>query len=118
MGLLKEGVYDFIVKNENTKDRIWNALQHLNEKIELVDEIERLREEVDIRYDFSNIKGNSKELKKALKLAEKAAKANLNVYISGEIGVGKGQIAKAIHYNSSLRKSPFMAVNLAAIPPK
>jgi DNA-binding NtrC family response regulator len=116
MGLLKEGVYDFIVKNENTKDRIWNALQHLNEKIELVDEIERLREEVNIRYDFSNIKGNSKELKKALKLAKKAAKANLNVYISGEIGVGKGQIAKAIHYNSSLRKSPFMAVNLAAIP--
>ena len=116
VGLLKEGVYDYIVKNENTKDRIWNALQHVKEKIELTGEIERLREEVNVKYDFSNIKGNSDELKKVLKLVEKAAKTNIIVSISGETGTGKEQIAKAIHYNSSLRKRPFVAVNMAAIP--
>jgi two-component system response regulator AtoC len=51
VGLLKEGVYDYLVKNENTKDRIWNALQHVKEKIELTDEIERLREEVSTLFD-------------------------------------------------------------------
>ena len=51
-----------------------------------------------------------------LKLVEKAAKTNIIVSISGETGTGKEQIAKAIHYNSSLRKRPFVAVNMAAIP--
>ena len=116
VGLLKEGIYDYIVKNENTKDRIWNALQHVKEKIELTDEIERLREEVNTKYDFSNIKGNSEEIKKVLKLVEKATKTNIIVSISGDTGTGKEQVAKAIHYNSNLRKRPFVAVNMAAIP--
>lgn len=116
VGLLKEGIYDYIVKNENTKDRIWNALQHVKEKMELTDEIERLREEVNTKYDFSNIKGNSEEIKKVLKLVEKATKTNIIVSISGDTGTGKEQVAKAIHYNSNLRKRPFVAVNMAAIP--
>lgn len=114
--LLKEGAYDYIVKNENTKDRIWNVVNHIRDRMRLENEIERLREEVNVKYDFSNIKGNSPVLNKVFKLVEKAAQTNIVVSVTGETGTGKEQIAKAIHYNSPMRKKPFVAVNMAAIP--
>lgn len=47
---------------------------------------------------------------------EKALKTNITVSITGETGTGKELVAKAIHYNSSRKKKPMVAVNIAAIP--
>ncbi len=116
VSLLREGAYDYIVKDENTKDRLWNMVNRIQNRSELVHEVERLREEVSAKYDFSSIKGNSDVLKKVFKLVEKSIQTNITVSITGETGTGKEQIAKAIHYNSSARKKPFVAVNMAAIP--
>ncbi len=116
VNLLKEGAYDYIVKDEDTKDRIWNAINHIRENRKLQDEIERLREEVNLKYDFSNIRGNSPALKRVFKLLEKAASTNITVSVTGETGTGKELVAKAIHYNSARKRKPFVAVNIAAIP--
>jgi two-component system response regulator AtoC len=115
--LLKKGAYEYIVKDEDTKERIWNTLQHLRENHELKKELEELKEEVARKYDFSNmIIGNSFNLKKVFGLMEKATKANITVSITGETGTGKELVAKSIHYNSSRKSKPFVAVNIAAIP--
>ncbi|GCD78210.1 acetoacetate metabolism regulatory protein AtoC [Thermaurantimonas aggregans] len=114
--LLKEGAYDYIVKDKDTKERIWNVVKHIRENAKLKDEIDRLREEVNQKYDFSNIKGNSPAIKRVFKLIEKASQSNITVSICGETGTGKELVAKAIHYNSARRKKPFVAVNIAAIP--
>lgn len=116
VNLLKEGAYDYIVKDKDTKDRIWNAIMHIRENVKLKDELDRLREEVNQKYDFSNIKGNSPAIKHVFKLIEKASQSNITVSIYGETGTGKELVAKAIHYNSARRKKPFVAVNIAAIP--
>jgi DNA-binding NtrC family response regulator len=116
VNLLREGAYDYIVKDENTRERLWNTVNHIRENVRLKDEIDRLREEVNIKYDFSSIKGNSEVLKKVFRLIEKAVMTNITVSIYGETGTGKEQVAKAIHYNSTYRKKPFVAVNMAAIP--
>ena len=116
VSLLREGAYDYIVKDENTKDRLWNMVNRIQNRSELVHEVERLREEVTAKYDFSSIKGNSDVLKKVFRLIEKSIQTNITVSITGETGTGKEQVAKAIHYNSSARKRPFVAVNMAAIP--
>lgn len=116
VNLLKEGAYDYIVKDENAKERMWNACNHVRENARLRSEIDKLREEVNLKYDFSNIKGNSTALKKVFKLIEKAALTNITVSITGETGTGKELVAKAIHYNSKFRKKPLVAVNIAAIP--
>ena len=60
--------------------------------------------------------GNSKEFKSIFHLLEKASKSSINVSITGETGTGKEMIAKAIHFNSDRKNSPFVAVNVAAIP--
>lgn len=116
VALLKEGAYDYIVKDENAKERMWNAANNIRENARLRDEIDKLREEVNSKYDFSNIKGNSAAIKSIFKLIEKAAQTNITVSVTGETGTGKELVAKAIHYNSKVRKKPLVAVNIAAIP--
>ncbi len=114
--LLREGAYDYIVKDENAKDRMWKATNNIRENTELRQELDRLREEVTSKYDFSNIKGNSPAIKRVFKLIEKAARTNITVSITGETGTGKELVAKAIHYNSINNNKPLIAVNIAAIP--
>ena len=117
LDLLKKGAYDYIVKDDDAKDRIWNTLQHLRETLALKKELEGLKEEVARKYDFSKlIIGNSFNLRKVFTLMEKATHANITVSVAGETGTGKELVAKSIHYNSARKARPFVAVNVAAIP--
>jgi len=115
--LVKIGAYDYIVKDDNAKDRLWNALTKVRETIQLREKIDRLRQEVQEKYDFENIiKGSRQALQRVFSLMEKAVKTTITVSIHGETGTGKELVAKAIHYNSDRKNQPFVAVNVAAIP--
>ena len=117
ISLLKNGAFDYIVKDDDTKDRIWNSLMHLSEINGLKKEVEHLKEQVGKKYDFSKfLLGKSESIEKVFGLIEKASKNNITVSITGETGTGKEMVAKAIHYNSDRHKKPFVAVNVAAIP--
>lgn len=117
INLLKNGAFDYIVKDDDTKDRLWNAILHLKEIAGLKKEVEDLRTEVGHKYDFSQmILGKSDAIKRVYALIEKACKTNITVSVTGETGTGKEVVAKAIHYNSERHKLPFIAVNVAAIP--
>lgn len=115
--MLKKGASDYLTKDDNTKDLLWNAIVRIRENQQLRQEVENLRDELGQKYDFSNIiKGNSPAIKKIFSLMEKATRTNINVSITGETGTGKELVAKAIHYNSERKKKPLVAVNMAAIP--
>lgn len=117
IGLLKDGAFDYIVKDDDTKERLWNSLLHLKEIQGLRKEVEVLKEEVTKKYDFTKtIIGTSAPMQKVFSMIEKACKTNITVSITGETGSGKEVVAKAIHYNSDRQKKPFVAVNVAAIP--
>ncbi len=117
INLLKKGAYDYIVKDADAKDRLWNAIQHMRENAALKKEIEVLKDEVGRKYDFTKtIIGNSIAIKRVFALMEKAAKTNITVSVTGETGTGKEVVAKCIHYNSERKNQPFVAVNVAAIP--
>ncbi len=115
--LLKAGAFDYISKDEDAKNRILNSIQNARKQRSLSKEIDHLKQELNIKYDFGkSIIGSSDAMQKTFALLEKAVKTNITVSISGETGTGKELIAKAIHYNSSRKAEPFVAVNLAAIP--
>ncbi len=117
INLLKNGAFDYIVKDDDTKDRLWNSILHLREISNLKQEVESLKKQVGRKYDFSQIiVGNSEPMEKVFALIEKASKTNITVSITGETGSGKELVAKAIHYNSDRHTLPFVAVNVAAIP--
>ncbi|WP_203362836.1 sigma-54-dependent Fis family transcriptional regulator [Bacillus sp. REN10] len=65
---------------------------------------------------FQDILGESPELKKTKKIAQKAAQSLAPVLITGESGVGKEQFARAIHYEGITNTGPLVSVNCAAIP--
>jgi two-component system, NtrC family, response regulator AtoC len=117
VNLLKKGVYDYLLKDDNTKDLLWNTIIQSRETQKLRKEVEVLREELVQKYEFETvIKGQSPALKRVFALMEKAAKTVINVSVTGETGTGKELVAKAIHFNGDRRKKPFVAVNMAAIP--
>jgi len=115
--LLKKGAYDYLVKDEETPDRLWNTINKIRENVALREEISRLREEIGYKYDFNNvIIGNSEPIRRVFNMMEKATKTNITVSIHGETGTGKELVAKAIHYNGPKKNLPYVAVNVAAIP--
>ncbi|MBX2931441.1 MAG: sigma-54-dependent Fis family transcriptional regulator [Chitinophagaceae bacterium] len=117
INLLKSGVYDYIVKDEDTKERIWHSIQNIRENTNLKKEIEILKEEVVRKYDFTKtIIGNSAAINRVFNLMEKATKTNITISLTGETGTGKEVAAKCIHYNSERSNKPFVAINIAAIP--
>lgn len=117
VNLLKMGVSDYIIKDDNTKDLLWNAIIKERQAGNMRKEIVHLKEELGQKFSFEkSIKGQSPAIKKIFSLMEKATKTNINVSITGETGTGKEVVAKAIHYNSDRKKKAFVAVNMAAIP--
>ncbi len=64
----------------------------------------------------SSFTASSPALEKAVKMAEKAAKTDASILLTGESGVGKEVFAKFIHDVSPRSKKPFVAINMAAIP--
>jgi DNA-binding NtrC family response regulator len=117
VSLLKKGAFDYIVKDDDTTDRLWNTILHIREMEKLRDEVATLKSEVGKKYSFQHgIIGQSPPMMEVFKLMEKAAQTNITVSISGETGTGKELVAKGIHYNSIRKNGPFVAVNMAAIP--
>jgi two-component system, NtrC family, response regulator AtoC len=115
--LLKLGASDYLVKDDNTKEMLWNAVRKIRETQGLREQVKQLENQLREKYDFGKLlKGNSPAVKAIFALMEKAAATPVNVSISGETGTGKELAAKAIHMNSDRRRKPFVAVNMAAIP--
>lgn len=117
VNLLKEGAYDYITKDEDIRERLLNSISNAKKSVMLSREVESLREELSYKYDFSkSIIGTSSAITKVFKMLEKAVKTNITLSITGETGTGKEVVAKATHFNSTRKKFPFVAVNIAAIP--
>ncbi|MBC8459830.1 MAG: sigma 54-interacting transcriptional regulator [Deltaproteobacteria bacterium] len=92
-------------------------LEKINrEKDQLKEENIRLKKELNKKYSFTNIIGNSRKVQEVFYLITQVAKSNANVFLLGESGTGKELVANAIHYNSLRSKKPMIKVNCAALP--
>lgn len=68
------------------------------------------------RFKFSDIIGDSAEIKESISMARDYADTNSSVLILGETGTGKEVFAQSIHNASARSRGPFVAINCAAIP--
>jgi DNA-binding NtrC family response regulator len=115
--ILKKGAYDYIVKNEETKERLWNSINNIRKNVILQNEIQELKEQIKGKYLKNNLLiGSCDAMQHVYRLIDKGASTQIVVSISGETGTGKELVAKAIHYNSERAKAPFIAINVASIP--
>jgi Nif-specific regulatory protein len=83
---------------------------------ELLAENESLRKEVEERYTVKSILGTTSRIEQIRSLISRTAQSSVSVLITGENGTGKELSARALHYMSSRRGKPFIALNCAALP--
>jgi two-component system nitrogen regulation response regulator GlnG len=60
--------------------------------------------------------GRSPAMQEVYRVIARVVSTDLTVLVSGESGTGKELVARAIHDLGSRRSSPFIAINMAAIP--
>jgi DNA-binding NtrC family response regulator len=112
---VKKGVYDYIPK-PFTPDEVRAPLRRAMEKRKLEKENIVLRSQLETRYSFRNIIGNSPEIRETFRVMRHAASSESNVLVTGESGTGKELVARAIHSNSVRVRRKFVTVNCGAIP--
>lgn len=111
---IKSGAYYFLTKPLNLDHLnkiVNNALTERLQKIK----IKELQDRLKTSLAQDQMIGKSAELNKVRTMIQKAAPTKANVLITGESGVGKELVAKAIHNNSNRKDQPFIIVHCAAL---
>ncbi|MCP4245585.1 MAG: AAA domain-containing protein [bacterium] len=75
-----------------------------------------LREEIQSQHDFSEMVGKSEAMIQVNQEIARVAPTDATVLITGETGVGKELVARAVHAHSPRSEHPMVKVNCAAIP--
>ena len=112
---VKLGAYDYITKPFEIEELLIIAGKALAERA-LKTKVARLQREVEERFGLGNIIAKSAAMRDVVSLVQRIAGSTASVLVTGESGTGKELIARAIHYNSARANSPFVGVNLAAVP--
>ena len=108
----RRGAFDFIEK-PLASERVLVTIRNALDRSRLADENRSLKRAVEVRHQ---IVGESPSLKKVTDAVKRAAPTSATVLITGESGVGKELVARAIHRNSLRSRERFVQVNCAAIP--
>jgi len=112
---MKAGAYDYVQKPFKP-DEVVLALRKAEERELLRRENRALREEIRKEHRFESILAKAQSMQDIFRTIAKIADYKTTVLVTGESGVGKELVARAIHQRSSRRGGPFVAVNCGAIP--
>ncbi|MFC4480019.1 sigma-54-dependent transcriptional regulator [Flavobacterium chungangensis] len=107
---MKNGAFDYIVKGDDN-DKIIPLLYKAVEKVHLQKKVQQLEKRINDKYSFNTIIGKSKGIEQVIDLAQKVAKTDSTVLLTGETGTGKEVFAQAIHENSNRVGKSFVALN-------
>ncbi|MDC3961805.1 sigma-54-dependent transcriptional regulator [Polyangium jinanense] len=112
---MKSGAYDYIQKPFKAEELLL-TLRKAEERETLRRENRALKQEILRESTFEEILAKSESMQAIFKTIAKIADYKTTVLVTGESGVGKELVARALHRRSSRRGGPFVAVNCGAIP--
>ena len=110
---MRRGAYDFVAKPFQTAE-LRLLVSRALEKSAIVAENARLRAKL-AEQDPCDL-GDSPAMREVRNMVERVAASRTTVLITGDSGVGKERVARAIHARSDRAKRPFLAVNCGALP--
>ena len=87
----------------------------VDKSAERVATVRDLRRQLDEKFGFEGVVGNSPKMQRVLQLLKAYAPTSASVMILGENGTGKELAARALHTNSPRKAKPFVAMNCAAL---
>lgn len=112
---LRAGAQDYLLKPvlfEELLHKIENVLEYK----QLAWENRFLRNQVESRWGFENLVGDSTPMREVMNRVRRVAPTPSTVLITGESGAGKEVVARAIHHFSDRRDEIFLPINCGAIP--
>jgi two-component system nitrogen regulation response regulator NtrX len=108
----KLGAFDFIEKPLST-ERVLVSVRNALDQQRLTEEVVTFRRTETLKHQLV---GESPAVRGVLEAVKRAAPTSATVLITGESGVGKELVARAVHRNSLRSRERFIQVNCAAIP--
>ena len=112
---IKAGAADFLTR-PIVAEKIRLAVQQAIENRSLKNEIDYLRRQQDVVYDYDRIIAESPSMKMVMDSIKRLAQTESTILMTGETGTGKSFLSGNIHFNSPRRRKPFIKVNCANIP--
>ncbi|MBI5119140.1 sigma-54-dependent Fis family transcriptional regulator [Candidatus Poribacteria bacterium] len=114
---MKLGAFDYITKPFDV-DELRLVAEKALENRTLANEVKILRAQVEKRYGFENLVGESKPMQEIYRQIEQLADKRTSVLLLGESGTGKELVARAIHYHkeSTRKDGPFVALDCNTLP--
>lgn len=107
---MRNGAFDYITKGDDN-DKIIPLVYKALEKASLNSRVLDLENKISRKYSFDSILGKSRAIKEAVTLAQRVSVTDTTVLLLGETGTGKEVFAQSIHYESTRKSKPFVAVN-------
>lgn len=112
---IRRGAQDYLLK-PILFDDLLHKIDHLLTHRQIAWENQMLRSQVERQWDFESLVGRSAAMREVMELVRRVAPTPSTVLITGESGVGKEVVARAIHHFSEYRDRIFLPVNCGAIP--
>jgi DNA-binding NtrC family response regulator len=113
---MKEGAYDYISKPFEVEEVI-QTVQRALEAGRLREEVARQREAGLRSYSVQNMIAESEPMRDVVRLVQRVAKSEATtILLLGESGVGKGLVARALHFEGAAWEKPFMHITCTALP--
>src|ERR687890_1210798 len=116
VALIKRGAADLITKPFQSEELL-HVLHGALEQRRLRNENAYLRSQLQARYRFEGIIGQSRVLRELFDVLETVASTTSTILVTGETGTGKELVARAIHHNSPRAERGFVTVNSGNLPP-
>jgi two-component system response regulator HydG len=111
---IKQGASNYLTKPVDLAE-LRAIVGKASERARLARANRDLRRQLDERFGFEGVIGNSAAMHAVIKSLQAIALTNATVLILGETGTGKELVAKAIHNNSPRKGKPFVAMNCTAL---
>jgi DNA-binding NtrC family response regulator len=112
---IKAGAADFITR-PIVDEKLRLAVNQAIEKRSMKNEIDYLRRQQDVVYDYDHIIAVSPAMQEIMDTIKRLAQTDSTILMTGETGTGKSFLSGNIHFNSPRRAKPFIKVNCANIP--
>lgn len=112
---MKLGAEHYLIKDKIINDEIRAIVEKSAERVRLAAANRDLRRQLDEKFGFEGVVGNSRGMQEVLRKLKAFAPTSATVLVLGENGTGKELVAKALHNNSPRKNKPFVAMNCAAL---
>lgn len=112
---MQNGAYTYLPKPLDISE-LRAAVEKAATRVRLIRKNAELRRNLDEKFGFEGVIGNSPQMRKVLEMIRNVAPTDSSVLIQGESGTGKELVARALHQNSLRKTKPFVPLNISALP--